>query len=143
MSLLLYVLRFECLPTLDSALHTRGVRFCVVVLWLLLTPYRRIITQRFTLKYELIEYEYATFLPRRLHLPRSLDDVSDFGTCSNLVHPSGLICSFCLYCRDFSSNFLSHGSLPPLSCSSCLGSLIIGLLADFRSSTYRSYHQFK
>jgi len=45
-----------------------------------------------------------------------LDDVSDFGTHGNLVHPSGLICNFCSYSRDFPSNFLSLGSLPPRSC---------------------------
>ncbi|MDO4751139.1 MAG: hypothetical protein Q4A24_03445, partial [Akkermansia sp.] len=47
------------------------------------------------------------------------------GTFRNLVHPSGLICSFCSYSRDFPSNFLFHGSLPPRSCSSGQGFRII------------------
>ena len=38
-----------------------------------------------------------------------------------------LICSFCSYSRDFPSNFLSHGSLPPRSCSSGLGFRIIAV----------------
>ena len=42
--------------------------------------------------------------------------ISDFGTHGNLVHPSGLICNYCSYSRDFPSNFLSHGLLPPRSC---------------------------
>ncbi|MDO5471981.1 MAG: hypothetical protein Q4F35_01460, partial [Akkermansia sp.] len=34
-------------------------------------------------------------------------------------------CNFCSYSRDFPSNFLFHGSLPPRSCSSGLGFRII------------------
>ena len=45
-----------------------------------------------------------------------LDDVSDFGTYGNLIHPSGLICSFCSCSRGFPSNFLSHEFLPSRSC---------------------------
>ena len=58
----------------------------------------------------------CSIIPHRLHLPRSHDDVEDFGTYGNLVRPSGLHCNFCSYSRDFPSNFLFHGSLPPHSC---------------------------
>ena len=48
----------------------------------------------------------------------TLDDIWDFGTQGNLVRPSGLLCRFCSYSRDFPSDILSHGSLPPRSCLS-------------------------
>ncbi len=50
------------------------------------------------------------------------------GTGSSLVHPSGLIRSFCSCSRDFPSNFLSLGSLPPRSCPSGLGFRVIAAL---------------
>ena len=75
-----------------------------------------------------------------------LDDVSDFGTYGNLIHPSGLICSFCSCSRGFPSNFLSHGLLPSRSCSSGLGFRIItvpcGLSPQFAYRGYRKTGTF-
>ena len=56
---------------------------------------------------------------------RMLKQVQGQGLSLSLVRPSGLICNFCSYGRDFPSNFLSHGSSPPRSCSSGLGFRII------------------
>ncbi len=66
--------------------------FVLVVLWPLLTPYRRIAPQRFR---ALVGSHRICFFPAAPSASTSwtLDDVSDFGTFGNLVRPSGLICS--------------------------------------------------
>ena len=69
------------------------------------------VSKSYFIRYKVSLLCLSTFMSFRLYCA-----ASDFSTFCNLVRPSGLICSSCSYSRDFPSNFLSHGSLPPRSC---------------------------